>query len=273
MEKSNKKTPRTGRFPGISLYVLLLIGFVFVLPLRNMAQNKIDLNLKDSSYKNLFLELQKQTGLNFVYNSRQLENMGPVSIDVRQSDVRTVLDQVLQKTPMTYSIEGNTIVIMPREKPRNMASQPQEIRVRGKVTDNNGEILVGVTIKIKDTAIGTVTDAGGEFQLAIPAGNNELLFSYIGYVTQQVSLDGRTVVNVSMQEDIQEMQEVVVTGYQDVKRERMTGSSSVITSRELRNKGLQSVDEILNGTISGVSTTTSGRPGEKARILIRGSTR
>lgn len=270
MKKTDPKILTAGRFLRLSLQMILLISLLFIFPERGMAQNTINLKLKDVNYEDLFLELQKQTQLSFVFNSKQLETLDKVSINVKQSTVKEVLDYVLLSTPLTYSIEGNTIAIMPRRQIKATEPQSKEKVIKGRVTDTKGNPLIGATVKIKDTSIGTATDENGSYQFKVPAGVLELQISYIGYVTRNMPLNDKTTLDVILEEDSQEMQEVVVTGYQEIKRERMTGSTSVITAQELRNKGLTSVDEIFNGTISGVNSITSGRPGEKAKIQIRG---
>lgn len=270
MKKNGQKIQMAGGFLKIPLRMLLLTSILFTVHTNSSAQNVAALDVKNVSFKDLFLEIQKQTDLSFVFNADQLKDLGTVSIAVKNEDLSRVLNRVLGNTPMTYSIEGRTIVIMPRDKSNARAPQPQGILIKGKITDEKGNPLIGATIKIKDTAIGTATDVNGEYQFTVPAGTTDLQVTYIGYMSQNILLNGRTVVNITLKEDTQEMEEVVVTGYQEIKRERMTGSTSVITANELRNKGLQSMDEIFNGTISGVSSVASGRPGEKSRILIRG---
>lgn len=270
MKKKDKNFHITERFLRMCLLSAVWLSLLFLLPSEGMAQTQLRLKVRNVSFEELFLEIQQQTKMSFVYNADQLKELGKASIKAETMELEELLKMIFASTPMTYSIEGNTIVILPRDKSNVRSSQPQGINVQGKVTDLKGQPLIGATVKIKDTAVGTATDEHGNYRLAVPQGSVVLQISYIGYVSKTVPLQGRKELNVTLEEDTQEMQEVIVTGYQEIKRERMTGSTSVITARELRNKGLTSMDEILNGTISGLSSIVSGRPGEKAKIMIRG---
>ena len=270
MEKQELKSPAWTELRRMFLSSVLWGSLLLLLPAYVSAQNTLKLKVRTVGFEELFLEIQQQTNLSFVYNADQMQKLGTVTVKTPTIELKALLDEILAGTPMTYSIEGNTIVIRPRDKKEIPAVQPKGIVVQGKVTDQKGHPLIGATVKVKDTAIGTATDENGYYRLNVPAGTVELEVSYIGYLTRTLPLQNRTEVNFTLEENRQEMEEVVVTGYQEIKRERMTGSTSVITARELRNKGLTSMDEVLNGTISGVSSIASGRPGEKAKIMIRG---
>ncbi|MFR7876336.1 MAG: TonB-dependent receptor plug domain-containing protein, partial [Butyricimonas paravirosa] len=110
----------------------------------------------------------------------------------------------------------------------------------------------------------------GEYKLSVPTEQKELLVTYMGYIDQVVKVNGRTVINIILKEDRKEMEEVVVTGYQSVRRERLTGSTKTITAREMEGKGLTSVEEALSSTVAGLNMISTGRPGQDAKIQIRG---
>lgn len=250
---------------------LAVCMFVLTISLQanTMAQTKVNLDLKNVTFKDLFSEIQKQTHLSFVFNADQLNAVGKIDLQAQNESVNSILDRILASTPFTYMLEGQTIVIMPRQKLQEQ-QQYKTVVIRGKVTDSHRQPLIGATVRVNGTTIGTATDEHGEYKLNLLENQNELMATYIGYLNQVVKVDGRSVIDIVMTEDHQEMEEVVVTGYQNIKRERMTGSTTTITATELRNKGLTSMDEYLNGTISGLTSISSGRPGEDAKIMIRG---
>lgn len=143
--------------------------------------------------------------------------------------------------------------------------------VNGIVKDKSGATLPGVAVVLKGSVLGTVTDPNGRFKINIPQGKNILSFTFIGMKPVQREVEGEQFVNVTMEEDVAELDEVIVTGMETVKRDYMTGSASVITAKDLRTQGISSIDRILEGTIAGLnSTTLSGAPGTRAKITIRG---
>ena len=234
------------------------------------AQTKINLNLKSVTFNDLFLEIQKQTKMNFVFNADQLKEVGKIDMTAKDESINSLLERVLTPFSFTYVIEGTTIVIVRKDKENRAQEQPKMITIRGKVTDSDGNALIGATIRIKGTAIGTATDVNGEYKLSVPTEQKELLVTYMGYIDQVVKVNGRTVINIILKEDRKEMEEVVVTGYQSVRRERLTGSTKTITAREMEGKGLTSVEEALSSTVAGLNMISTGRPGQDAKIKIRG---
>lgn len=149
-------------------------------------------------------------------------------------------------------------------------AQTGTITVRGKVLDNNNESIISGSVVVKGTTIGTVTDLDGSYEINAPA-NGTLVFSYIGFRTQEIPINGRTTLNVVLEEDAELLQEVVVIGYGSVRKEDATGSVTAIKIDE-QNKGLStSAQDLLSGKIAGVSVMSSGgRPGDGATIRIRG---
>ena len=154
--------------------------------------------------------------------------------------------------------------------PARQTTPPVSRVIQGIVRDEQGNPLPGATIKIKGTRMGTATDFEGRFQLALAGDAQVLEVSFIGYRTVEVNVQGKDEIEVRLQPDQAEMEEVVVTGYQTIRKERMTGTTATITANQIAGRGLQSIDEILNSTISGLNMISSGRPGQDAQIQIRG---
>lgn len=145
------------------------------------------------------------------------------------------------------------------------------VEVTGLVTDTQHEPLAGVTIRIKGTSRGTISDAEGHYRLPDVPENGILLITYVGMKPREISVQGRSSINITLEEDSNQLAEVTVTtGYQEVRKERMTGSVATIDAAQIRNLNIKSVDQILAGNISGLSAVTTGRPGATASIHIRG---
>lgn len=145
--------------------------------------------------------------------------------------------------------------------------------LKGKVTDSNGEALIGVSVYLKGTSSGASTDIDGVYSLALPTGseNGTLVFSTIGYTTQEVAIGGRTEINISLEEDTQILNEVVVTGYTSQEKLKVTGSIVSVSSEDLNKVAVPTIDQALQGRAAGVVVTqNTGAPGEGVSIRIRG---
>lgn len=152
------------------------------------------------------------------------------------------------------------------------ADNARMITVTGQVKDDTGAPLPGVSIRLEGNASrGAVTDVSGKYTIENVPSDGKLIFSMVGMKTQKIQVKGRTSIHVVMQEDSELLGEVVVTGYQEVKKERMTGTVSTINAGDIKNFNLNTMDQVLVGRISGVSAVVSGRPGAPASINIRGA--
>jgi TonB-linked SusC/RagA family outer membrane protein len=146
-----------------------------------------------------------------------------------------------------------------------------DVTIRGRVTDENGEAIPGVTVSVSGTTIGTATDLNGDYSLTVPEGST-LVFSFIGFVSQSVAIGDQSVIDVTLVEEISSLDEVVVVGYGSVKKSDLTGSVSSIKTDDIQQTPITSIDQGLVGRAAGVMVTqTSGMPGAVASIRIRGS--
>ncbi|MEK6481305.1 SusC/RagA family TonB-linked outer membrane protein [Catalinimonas sp. 4WD22] len=154
----------------------------------------------------------------------------------------------------------------------NSRNASLEKTISGKVSDGeSGEPLPGVNILAKETTNGTVTDVNGNYRLTVSDGTNILIFSSIGYLTKEVEINSQNTINVSLMPDIKSLSEVVVVGYGTVKKEDLTGSVASVSSEEIKEVQTLSIDNALQGRVSGVDVTqTSGQPGAVNRVRIRG---
>ncbi len=154
--------------------------------------------------------------------------------------------------------------------PAALAATPA-VAISGRVTDENGEGLPGVNVLLKGTSTGTTTNAEGAYAMDLPDLNGTLVFSYIGYVTQEVAVNNQSVLNVVLATDIQSLSEVVVIGYGTQKRSDITGAVAVVDTKQILQTQAASVGEQLQGRVAGVSVSSSGQPGQNPEIKIRGA--
>lgn len=149
-----------------------------------------------------------------------------------------------------------------------------DVVISGRVTSNAGERIPGVNIIYKGTTIGTVTDVEGNYSLSVPSAQGSLVFSYIGFTPQEIEINGRTLIDVVLQEDIRTLEEVVVVGYGVQKKINLTGAVDVISGEQIENRQAATVSQILQGQSPGLtfSTNNSGfQPGASMDIDIRGT--
>lgn len=248
------------------IFTVCLVGTSFGNSLAQKQQ--VTLNLKNVSLYGLFNQIKEQTGLRFLYNAEQLDGLANVSVQAQNEKVSDVLNKVFSGKALTYDCDGKVIIVKKQE------ILPQTIKAKiisGKVTDYRDNPLPGVTIQIKGTAVGTSTNSSGVYSLPIATSDAVLIFSFIGMKTQEIAVANKSEINVKMTEESSNLDEVVVTGYQDIRRDRVTGSVTVITAKEIENNSFKSIDQILEGKVAGLySYTTSGAPGTRANIRIRG---
>jgi TonB-linked SusC/RagA family outer membrane protein len=278
--------------------ILILMAFMQV-SAKSYSQN-VTLNETNSSLDKVFTEIRKQTGYDFLYN-RLLKNTMPVTVKASNMPLEKVLNEVLKGQPLTYSILDNTIVLKRKEDRlmEQVAGFPslssrsntqtfslgemvgvtlsgnvnEKVVVNGKVIDATGGPLPGVSVKVKGTAVGTTTDMNGNFSINAP-DNATLVFTYIGFATQEVAVNGRSSINITLTEDAKTLSEVVVTALGVTKEKRGLGyGTSEVRGDEFKEARFNNVASALTGKIAGVDATqVAAGPGASSRVIIRGNT-
>ena len=185
-------------------------------------QKMVTLKMHNASVKELLQEIGKQTDFNFIYEDEKVDLSKRVNVDVVNKSVEEVLKQVLTQQGISYSItENNLIIINPKEKPAGALVSKHP--VNGKVLDSTGAGLPGVTVNIKGTTNGVVTNIDGEYSLADVPSNATLQISFIGMQTQEIAVGNQSVINTTLIEDIVTLNEVVAVGYGSVRKKDLTG--------------------------------------------------
>ena len=261
----------------MKLCISLLLCFTLGLSASTLAQQeRVNLDLKQVSIKVLFDEIQKQTNLSFVFNTEQATKLGLVSVRAVDETVENVLRKVLMNTGMMFEFDGTLIIVRPEEPEKKEVTK---IKVTGKVKDEKGEFLPGVTILLKGTQIGAVTDVDGKFSFELPKQDNlVLVFSFIGYKQQEVKVNGEDAkpLAIVLKEDVTEMDEVVVTGIYQRKKESFTGSATTFKKEELKMVGSQNLIQSLKTLDPSFSIMENNQfgsdPNRLPDIEIRGKT-
>ena len=252
----------------MKLTILLIVLSLFQVTAATRAQN-VTVKVENTPLENVFKLLEKQTGYHFLFNSAMVEKAESVSINVKNKPFRGVLDNVLSKHSLSYIIEDQTVIIT--EKPEEKEAAQREV-ITGTVTDAKGETLPGVSIKVKGASASTVTDAKGGFRINVADANATLVFSYVGFQTQEIALRGRTTIGVKLAEEVSSLNEIVVIGYGTTKKRDLTGSVVSIREADITATPVNNVMEALQGKIAGMDINrTSGAVGTNANVLLRGT--
>ena len=254
----------------MKLCIILVCLFSFSLSATTLAQReRVSMKLQDVSLRQVLEQIREQTKLQFMMSKEQGERVGRVSVDAVNETVAEVLDKIFASTGLTWVVKEDIIVV--KEQPQQQVQDP--VRVKGVVKDKKGHTLPGVTVLIKGTIMGVVTDEDGNYSIELPDSQDiRLIFSFIGMKAQEVAYTGQKEINVTLHEDITEMDEVVVTGYRTMKKTSMAGSSSSVKAEDLLLTGTQTLEQALQGKLAGVSIVNqSGLTGTRQKVRVRGT--
>lgn len=223
---------------------VILTFFCLQIQANGFSQHtRLSIKLDNVSVKQLFLEIEKMTDVAFVYNSSDVDHLGPVDVNFTNEEIEKILDFCLKDKGVSYSFVNNHIVI---KKAAPQTIQQQQRVIRGKVMDKStGEPLPGATIKIKGTTIGTATDIDGKFELITATDVPALEVTFVGYKPIETIVGKREYVEVLMESSAAQMAEVVVTGVFTRKADSYTGAVTTIKKEELQRVGNQNILQSL----------------------------
>lgn len=227
----------------------------------------VTVKLRNASVKELFSAIEKQTSYRFSYRDAEIKGKGNVTISATNRELKQLLEGELSKLGLKYAVSGNKIIVTP------VAAAPsaQPKKVTGKVVDANGEPVIGATIKEQGTANGTITDFDGNFALDV-ADNAMLEVSYIGYKSQKLKAVAGKTLSVTLKEDTEVLDEVVVVGYGSQKKVNLSGSVSSVNFDDMPQVAASNTTTMLQGRMPGVTIVSGGgQPGKnEPTINIRG---
>ena len=226
---------------------MLFLLMTFVSLTATALGQRATIKLDNVDLQVAFNEIKQKMGYTFVYNDQVVKNVGKVSVNVTSSDIKYILAKCLEGTSLDFYIEDNIVVIKSKaEQARETERKP--VTVKGKVVDEKKQPLPGVTVLLKGTTLGVTTGGEGDFSIVITDTTKaELVFSFIGMVSQTIPYKSipKGEWTIVLKDDVQEMDEVVVTGIYSRKKESFTGSSTTYTAKELKTIGNQNVLQSL----------------------------
>lgn len=280
-----QKIMRIGLLQWILAVLLAGISYASELSAQSVLSKDVTLRISNVRLNEALEQIQAKTNTKFVYSSRvSLKEI--VTIDVKNQKLSKVLDQLLTPRGINYKVINEQIVLARErvqkeetvieslENKLHVYMANREIRIKGtvKAGDDNGT-LPGVSVIVKGGTSGTTTDNDGGFELTVPTTESILVFSFVGYISQEVTVGGRSVVNVTLAPDTKALNELVVVGYGVQKKVNLTGAVTQVQAKDLENRPLNNMSQILQGMVPNLNITFStGRPGEGGNLNVRGET-
>ena len=251
----------------IVLFLFVFISGVFA-GNANSQETKVSISKNNKPIREILGEIEHQTDYLFVYSEKEVDVNQRKTVNVSQQRVADVLSSLFRSTNVGYAMEGHNIMLMAKTTQTDAAQQKRHIT--GVVKDIKGETIIGANIMIKGTGTGVSTNIDGGFSIEAATGD-ELIVSFIGYLTQTIKIDSQKTLNIKLLEDTKTLEEVVVVGYTVQTKSAVTGSVAVVKADKLKDVNTLEVGSMLQGKVSGVYVSgSSGEPGQASKIRIRG---
>jgi len=259
-----------------ALFVMKLTTLIFLITsLSLMAgesysqETRISLNMKNVQIKDVLLKIENSSEFFFIYNNQLIDVDRNVSISVNNEKISDVLSNIFQDQQVEFQLTDRKIVIVPTE----MSNQQSQTKVSGKVTDSTGSPIPGVTVLVKGTTNGVLTDLDGKYSLSnIPEGAF-MQFSFVGMKTQVIAVSNKTSINVVMEEETIGIEEVVAIGYGTQRKADVTSSVATVKSSEFLKGNVKDAGQLIQGKVAGLTIVSpSGDPSGSSQIVLRGNT-
>lgn len=235
-------------------------------------ETKFSVHLSNASLGEILNNIEDNSNYYFMYNNELIDLSKRMDIDAQNKTIDEILTLLFEKTGINYKIYNRQIVLSPISQENNDFTLQQQISISGHVTDSSGAPLPGVTVVVKGTTQGIITDTDGNYSFAKVPADATLVFSFVGMKTQEIAVAGKGVIDVVMREETVGIEEVVAVGYGTMRKSDLTGSLSSVSSEDFKDQPLVNTVDILQGRAAGVNVTTnSNGPGAVNKIRIRGA--
>ncbi|SMC74409.1 TonB-linked outer membrane protein, SusC/RagA family [Pedobacter africanus] len=238
---------------------------------QTLSDVKVSVGMDKGTLRSAFSQIEKQTDFRFAYRNELISVFKNLSLKGELRSVKSTLDELLKGTGLSYRQLNNSIIIFKESAPVQSQISSRDIYINGRVTDENNLPLPGVSVKIKGTNKGVVTDNEGKYIIQVPNESAILVFSYIGYVTAEGTVQNGRMTNIRLKPDVGSLDAVVVIGYGTTTKRANTGSVTSITSKDIANQPVSDPIAALQGRVAGLDITgTTGYPGSSYNIKLRG---
>ena len=256
----------------MKLNLILVLFTVLQVAAGVSAQNtRLDLKMKNATISQIFDEIERQSEVYFFYNKSQIDENRTISVDYRNKTIDEILKILVSELSLTYEVAGKNIIIKPSES--YGSSMQQGIKVSGVVKSTTGDLLPGVSVVVKGTTTGTISDADGKYALPNIPTNATLEFSFVGMKKIEIAVNGKNTIDAVLEDETFGIEEVVAIGYGTVKKSDLTGAVGSVQGETIAERQTTQLSQALQGAVSGVMVTRNNNaPGATANIRIRGVT-
>ena len=250
----------------MKMTLILVLLSVFAVNARTYSQiTKLNLSLTNTTVEDVFKEIENSSDFYFFYQENEIDLQRKINLDFKDVNIQTIMDTILDGTGLSYKILDRYIVIT-----SNSLNQQKEIRVRGKVTNETGDPVPGVTVSVKGTNKGIITDINGQYEIQVDS-NDILVFSFVGMRTMEMAVEGKTIINMILEEETIGIEEVVAIGYGTQRKGDVTSAIASVKSDDFIQGKVQDAAELIKGKVAGLTISKgSGDPNAESTIRLRG---
>lgn len=249
--------------------LVLLLGIIISV---SASAQKVTMNLKQVKLEKVFSAITQQTGLTVAYSRTIVNPDRIVTVEAKNQELSKVLNDLFLGTNINYEI-GKTKIYL-KEKVTDSEQQTSNANKRnisGRVVDEKGEPIIGASVMVQGSSLGTITNVDGRYTLANVPENSTITVSYIGYITVNYAATSRNLSQVVLREDSKTLEEVVVVGYGTQKKVNLTGAVAIVSGDELTTRSAANLSQLLQGSVPNMNVNfSSGRPGQGGSFNIRG---
>ncbi len=287
MKKNKFLVPLNRNWKKLLLTMKLCLLFLLISAATLMANNgysqntALSIHLKNATLRDLISEVERQSEFIFVFYDQAVDLDRKIDVQVENQTIDKVLDEVLKSSELTYRIFDRQIGLGKRNSVTGDIEVPTSIDklmppdkriISGTVKDSKGLVLPGVTVLAKGTTLGTITDANGQFKLAVLVDVKSFVFSFVGMKSQEVLLENKTKLSIVLEDEAIGIEEIVVIGYGTSRKKDLTGAVSIVKMDDIEKAPVASFAEALAGRVAGVQVNSmDGQPGNEMDIVIRGA--
>ncbi|WP_295117424.1 SusC/RagA family TonB-linked outer membrane protein [uncultured Chitinophaga sp.] len=254
----------------MKLSVLIILFTITQASAEKVFSQTITASFEKAELRTVLTAIEKKAKVRFIYNYDLNLLTRKIDFAVKDASLSDALDKLFENSGLRYRNMGNNMIVISAGRGVESLVQAQ-VPVSGVVTDDRGQPLPGVSVNVKGTSLGVMTNENGRFTLNVPSANDTLLFTYIGFSSQQRALAGRTSLNITLVASSSNLSEMVVIGYGTQKKQNVTGAIASVPMQEIRDMPVSNVATALQGKIAGVVVQqNSGSPGRTPAIKVRG---
>lgn len=269
----------------ITLLIATSVQLLVASPLKSQPvdQVNVQIGLNNETLVQALQKIEAQSPFHFIYRNDEVKSIRNLKVKSSKQTVEDFLNTILAGTSLTYRQVNNQVLIMAEKygnqnlmvslisEHKRLEYAPLANIVKGKITNSRGEPLVGVSVTVQGSTIGTSTDENGSYSIDVQA-HGTLVFSFVGFATREIAVNGRTSVDLILQESVSSLEQVVVVGYGTQKRSDLTGSIASVSKERLSELPVTNVMQAIQGSVAGVNITQgSSVPGASSSAIVRGA--